>query len=796
MPEVVMIGVQVAEALQEAHRKGIVHRDLKPANVKLGDSGRVKVLDFGIAKPMVNPEDVTRLAGTPPTTSPGTLLGTAAYMSPEQARGLAVDQRSDLWAFGCLLYEMLTGRKTFPGTSASDVIAEVLRDEPDWSALPADTPRGVRRLLRRCLRKDPRERLQDAGDARLELTEAAMEEPAPVSLAPPRPSRAWIAVAGLAVAGTVLGFVLWRRTFDRGAAARPVTRLSLDLPAGLRLAEEFPSPFAFAPDGRALVFVAREGDTTELFERALSGLEVRRIAGTKGVWQPTFAPDGRSLAFFADRKLRRVPRAGGPVEDLVEIGGNPRGASWGEDGTLVVAPDQTSGLSRVPETGGTLVPLTHLDESADESSHRWPQMLPGGTHALFTVAVESGTYDEARVEVVSLATGERRRVLEGGAHARYTPSGHLVFVRGGRLLAVPFDLRSLRVQGTPHVVVEGVRYEPQNGASHFALSATGTLVYGPGRVTSSENRLSILDRDFRVTRVGEIPRAYREQSLSPDGRQVAIVIGGAAESDLWVVDLASATHSRLTFGLRPRRPIWTPDGAGITVGVRRPEGFALVTVARDGKGTPTTLLETPLRAYPNAWTPDGRTLVYQERRPETGWDLMALDIATGAAPAPRALVATPFQEENSSLSKDGRFIAYESDEVDSVFEVYVRPLQGRGSPVRVSSRGARRPRFSAPGRLYYWSSSGGGLRRVDYRIQGERFVAQPAQPVWRGSEDQVTEMARRVVVLGTYGGFDVDPVSERFLMLEKTESPDSLYRRPVLVLDWGTDLRTLDAPGR
>jgi serine/threonine-protein kinase len=791
MPEVVMVGVQIADALQEAHRKGIVHRDLKPANVKLGDSGRVKVLDFGIAKPMAGPDDATRVAGVEPTTSPGTLLGTAPYMSPEQARGLPVDTRSDLWAFGCLLYEMLTGRRAFAGVSASDVLAAVLRDEPDWTALPADTPRGVRRLLRRCLRKEPRDRLQDAGDARIELTEAAMEEP---PLPPPKHfSRATLLVAGLAATAFVLLLVAWSRFGTARNEARSVTRLSLDLPAGQRLAEEFPAPFTFAPDGKALALVAREGETAEIYERALSGLELRRIAGTTGGSQPTFAPDGRSLAFFADRKLKRVPREGGAALVIAEIGGNPRGASWGEDGTIVVAPSQTSGLFRVPAAGGTLKPLTRLDEAADEASHRWPQILPGGTHALYTVAVEDGTYDEARVEVVSLATGERRRVLEGGAHARYLPSGHLVFVRGGRLLAVPFDPVPMKVQGTPQIVVEGVRYDPQNGGSHVAVSATGGLVYAPGLPTSSEYPLSFLDRAFRITRVGETPRAYREQTLSPDGRWVAVVIGGTNDSDLWVVDVTSGTHSRLTFGLRPRRPTWTPDGNGITVGVRRAPGWALVTVRRDGNGAPITLLETTHRAYPNAWSPDGRRLIYQERRPDTGWDLMALDVGTAGTVSPsHALVATPFQEENASLSKDGRFLAYESDELDSVFEVYVRPAGGGGPQVRASTMGARWPRFGASGRLYYWYSSRGGLKRIDYHADGDRFVTDKAQFVWPGSEDHLADLARRVLVLGTYAGYDVEPATERFLMLERTASPEVPYPRPVIVLNWWDELMALD----
>ena len=318
-------------------------------------------------------------------------------------------------------------------------------------------------------------------------------------------------------------------------------------------------------------------------------------------------------------------------------------------------------------------------------------------------------------------------------------------------------------------------------------------MYEPGLPTSSEHPLSFVDRAFRITHVGETPRAYREQSLSPDGRRVAVVIGGANESDLWVVDVASGTHSRLTFGQRPRRPTWTPDGNGITVGIRKAAGFALVTLPRDGRGTPTTLFETTHRAYPNAWLPDGRTLVYQERRAETGWDLMALDTGPGGATLPpRTLVATPFQEENATVSKDGRFLAYESDELDSVFEVYVRPIHGEGQPVRASTRGARWPRFGSAGRLYYWSSSGEGVRRIDYHTDADRFVVDKSQSVWPGSDDQVAGLARQVVVLGTYAGYDVEPATERFLMLERTASSEAPYRRPVIVLNWWDELRALD----
>jgi dipeptidyl aminopeptidase/acylaminoacyl peptidase len=303
-----------------------------------------------------------------------------------------------------------------------------------------------------------------------------------------------------------------------------------------------------------------------------------------------------------------------------------------------------------------------------------------------------------------------------------------------------------------------------------------------------------VDTSFRITRVGETPRAYREQRLSPDGRFAAVVIGTATESDLWVVDVASGAHSRLTFGQKPRRPTWTPDGDGVTVGVRRGEGFALVTVPRDGRGAPATVLETPNRAFPNSWSPDGRTLVYQERRPDTGWDLMALGVGAGSAPgAPRALVATPFQEENATISGDGRFFAYESDELDSVFEVYVRPFDREGPAVRASVQGARWPRFGEPGRLYYWRSGQGGLRRVEYRASGDRFAITATRSVWPGDESEVSKLSRRVLVTATYLGYDVLPGSERFLLLERAAAQDApAFRQPVIVLDWGNELRGLD----
>ena len=797
--EAVDVALEVAAALEEAHGKGVVHRDLKPGNVARDASGRVKVLDFGIAK-VVAHADEPLADPLHATTGAGAILGTAPYMSPEQVRGETVDTRTDVWAFGALLYEMLSGRRAFEGRGPAEIMAAVLRDDVDWNRLPPDTPATVRRILRRCLRRDVRERLRDIGDARLELLEVDEAPPAtPSSRAVRRPLVPWL-LSGLLAAA--LAFVWTRPAVAPGAPA--VARLALELPAELVLANDYPAPFDVSPDGTRLVVLALRDGVQRLYVRKVDGTSAEPLAGTEGAWQPAFAPDGRSIAFFADRKLKRVPLEGGPVLALAEASGNARGASMASDGSVVYAPSQTSGLMRVSANGGMPAALTRLDLPAGENSHRWPQVLPGGRWALFTVGLDAASFDEAHVDAVALDSGERRRLLTEAAHARYA-GGRLFFARAGRLFAVSFDPATLALGGAPEMVLEGLHYDPRNGGAHFAVSESGTLLYGPAAPTSPEAYLAWVDEAGSVTRIGDTARVFREPRLSPDGRRVAARIGTEASSDLWMVDAATGALTRLSFGLAPRRPVWTPDGRAVTVAARADGRWRLLNLPLAGATTPAVVYESENRIYPNSWAPDARALLFQERRAETGWDVRLLELgpdgrATGVV---RDLAVTPFNETSASVSLDGRHFAYESDELDQIFGVYVAPVAEPVARVRATLTNARWPRWGREDLLFCWFPSGArpgrsrvpeGLQRVSRRTGTTAWAPAATEPLWGPPADSHA-IVRRLSV-APYAPFDVDlaSASPRFLVLESgARAVAPSVDRPVVVLNWP---RELDAQGR
>ena len=774
--EAVSLATQIASALEEAHRKGVVHRDLKPSNLKVRTDRRVKVLDFGIAKAV--PGSGTLPSGEAGATASGLVRGTAPYMSPEQIRGEAVDARADIWAFGCLLYEMLTGERPFGGSSSAEVMAAALRDDVNWSRLPADTPGALRRLTRRCLVRDRKDRLQDIGDARIELQilERGESEEAAAPVSPPSGRGLRSPWAILAAGLGLLALGIWLTSSRSSPLPRaPTARLGLELPQGLLLEQDYAAPYALAPDGSRLVVVARQQGPARLHVRDLGGTDARPLAGTEDAWQPFFSPDGREVAFFADRKLKTVALGDGSVRPLAEIGDNPRGGAWSPDGSILLAPSYNTGLSRLAPTSGEMTSLTHLDLRGGESTHRWPQVLPGGRWALFTVGFDGESFDDAAIEAVSLETGERRRLVEGGAFGRYT-SGRLLYTQAGRLLAAPLALDPPALEDQAEVVLESIRYDPRNGSTHLSVSESGTLLYGRLHPAAFEHHLAWVDAGGRITRLDDVPRRFREPRVSPDGRRIAVVIGPAAGSDLWVVDTATSTFSRLSFGLSPRRPVWTPDGRGITVATRVGGRSQLQTLAVAGGGPPEVLFEGQNRVYPSDWSGDGRALLFQERRPETGWDLRLLEHPGAGRPGEaRDLSARPFHETNGALSPDSRLVAYESDEVDGVVEIYVMARADPSLRVKLTTQGANWPRWGRGGELYYWVGPrvhpgdrrlAEGLHRIEVRSAGGRLSVGPTSPVWPAAV-RGPQLFDRLLV-ASFAPYDVGNArpADRFLLLE------------------------------
>ena len=780
VPDALAIASQIAEALEEAHARGIVHRDLKPANVKLSLNGKVKVLDFGLAKAYgaeVLPEELSQSPTQQQETAAGVILGTAAYMSPEQARGQPVDKRSDIWAFGVVLLEMLTGQRPFAGGTLTDTLAAVLEHEVDWEALPETTPDGMRRVLRRCLQKDRHRRLHDIADARIEIEEASNESP---HGPPPRRGGSsrpiWLSLAVFVGAAASAGVVAWS-VRGGGAPVRDPVRFVIDLPSDLRLGRA-PS-VALSPDGRRLVYAAAsDAGPIELHQRPLSQLEATPIPGTLGAAHPFFSPDGEWVGFFAEGTLKKVPLFGGPAVTLCEAGSG-FGGSWGEDDTIVFSPAYVSGLLQVSAAGGDPKVLIDLDPETGETGLHWPEILPGGQWVLYTVS--PGMQMKAkRLEALSLETGERRILLENASDGRYLEAGYLAFMRNGSLVAAAFDLGRLEL-ASDVVTVQRELTRLDSGKGDFGLSREGTLAWVPDPsprdpIGIPESALVWVDRRGRAEAVKAPVRRYWAPVLSPDGHRLAVTI----DLELWILELGRGVLTRTTFEARNHLPVWSPTGDRIVFSSVRDGQANLYWMRADGTGDVERLTTSKQHQDAASWSPDGKTVAFAEVHPQSQSDLWLLHLESEGGV--ELFLQTRFDEREPMISPDGKWLAYASNE-SGQFEIYVQSFPEGGRRHLVSRDGGMEPRWSRDRRELIYRN-GERVLAVEVETGGEFSAGDPVL-LFEGAYGLDFETG--VIPWGA-PNYDIGP-DGRFLMIRL--EPELPLTKINVVLDWTQELEGL-----
>jgi serine/threonine-protein kinase len=790
--EALAIARQLADALDAAHEHGIVHRDLKPANIKVGPDGTVKVLDFGLAKAIdqgsgIGDQRSGDPANSPTITSPamtmrGVILGTAAYMSPEQAAGKIADKRSDLWSFGVILFEMLTGRRVFEGETTSHVLAAVLTKDPDWTLLPAAAPAPVRKLLRRCLERDRKRRIADAADARAEIEDA--QSPATNDVAPVVRRRVWApGIAGLLVGALATTIAMWA-VMRRDPELRLVSRLNIVLPANLPVTTfGLDRDLDVAPDGSFLVY--RSGSQGLLVVRRFDGLDLTPIPGVLNARGPTVSPDGRWIAYQENEgSLRRVAVGGGPSVELARLTGNFRGSSWIDNNAILVATSNPAGVFRIPFVGGTPVPVSTPDRERGEAGLNFPHVLPGGRAALISVTLADG---EPYVAVLDIQSGRRTKVIDGARDGRYLASGHVLYTSQGGLVVARFDPDRLEIIGDPIKMIDGVAIS-SNGAALAAVSDRGALVYRAGAGAGAARRsLAWVDRAGREQPIAAPQRAYVSARLSPDGQRIVADIRDGP-TDIWTWNFRRETLTRLTFeGGGALAPVWSPDGARIVYARQAPQtagAYNLHSKSSDGTGTGTIIGGGQYVHVPTSLTPDGRFVISYEIRPTTRRDIVQTpfrsDAARPTAGAAAVLIETPFDERNGAVSPNGQFLAYQSDE-SGQFEIYVRPYPlVMGGRWQVSTRGGTRPSWTRGGRELVFLDSANHMSAVAVEGEGGSFRAGAPSTLF------TTVYARPDV----YRTYDVTPDGQRFLVIKEVDDVPTLTSL-VVVENWFDELKRL-----
>jgi Tol biopolymer transport system component/tRNA A-37 threonylcarbamoyl transferase component Bud32 len=805
LDDALSIAKQIVDALEYAHDRGVVHRDLKPANIKITPEGAVKVLDFGLAKVLedeVAPASDGVLANSPTLTlghtRAGMILGTAAYMSPEQAIGRPVDRRSDIFSFGAVLFEMLTGKRAFAGTTPPDLLEAVVKSDPDWTALPAGTPAYLRRLLERALTKDRKQRLQAIGEARIAIANPTRQGGDSLdvgqAISSPAGLRRWLwpvvaAIATLAL--IVAGVLLYNAT--RPAPLRPLIRVNIDVDDGTPLTRATAgNMLALSPDGARLALTLRGADgKVRLYTRLLNQSQATPLAGTDNATHPFFSPDNEWVGFFADGKLKKIAVEGGAAVTLCDAP-SPIGASWGDDGDIIAALI-IGVLSRVPSAGGTPVPVTKLNPG--ELTHRWPQVLPGSQAVLFTASTRRGNYDDANIDVISLKTGERKTVAHGGFSPRYIPSstraGHLIYLHQSTLFAVPFDLARLAAAGSPAPILEDVSSGTAAGGDFtFAKSprGSGMFVYLSGKGTTPGYSMSWVDRSGKTQPLHAPPGNYFTPRFSRDGKRLAFAIGNGQGDDIWVKDLDRDTPSRLSFLPGQNRwPVWTPDGRNIVFESINPAAPGLYWIHSDGSGEAQRLTDGKATAVPYSFSPDGKRLAFHQLGNGGSADIFTapveVDPGRGGSGVrlgkAELFLGAPFAELYPAFSRDGRWLAYTSTE-SGAYEVYVRPFPGPGGRWQISTGGGSFPLWTRDGRELLFETPDNRVMAVDYTANGDSFVAGKPR-VW-------TETRLRPTA--PYSNYDLAPDGKRLAaMVADDASGDKPPTHLTFLLNFFDELR-------